>query len=119
MSTVTAESTREHRITLPILARRKRRGSKALDAAERAVAADKRVSPPPREAEIEKAPRAEIDYVEFRDPQSLEPAPARLIGSALLALAVGFRPAAGATGAPVRLIDNRVLHPLREEENSL
>ncbi len=28
MSTVTAESTREHRITLPILARRKRRGAK-------------------------------------------------------------------------------------------
>ncbi len=28
MSTVTAESTREHRVTLPVLARRKRRGEK-------------------------------------------------------------------------------------------
>ncbi len=95
--------------------------SKALDAAERAVAADERDSARLLHlvrSEIEKAPRAEIAYVELRDPESLEPAPPRLTGSALLALAVGFRPNPGATGEPVRLIDNRVLHPPPEEENS-
>ncbi len=92
--------------------------SKALDAAERAVAADEcdsaRLLHLVR-SEIEKAPRAEIDYVELRDPENLEPAPPRLTGSVLLALAVGFRPAADGGGALVRLIDNRILrHPGRE-----
>ncbi len=95
--------------------------SKALDAAERAVAADERDSARLLHlvrSEIEKAPRAEIAYVELRDPESLEPAPPRLTGHALLALAVGFRLDPVATGASVRLIDNRVLHPPLEEENS-
>ncbi len=95
--------------------------SKSLDAAERAVAAEERDSARLLHlvrSEIEKAPRAEIAYVELRDPESLEPAPPRLTGSTLLALAVGFRPNPGATGAPVRLIDNRVLHLPPEEENS-
>ena len=95
--------------------------SKALDAAERAVAADECDSAQLLHlvrSEIEKAPRAEIDYVELRDPESLEPAPPRLAGSVLLALAVGFRPVADGGGASVRLIDNRVLRPPVREENS-
>lgn len=86
----------------------------ALDAAGRAVAAGERRCAALLHVarhEIAKAPRARIDYVELRDPDSLEPAPAELRGSALLALAVCFDPPEGAAGATVRLIDNRLLHP--------
>jgi pantoate--beta-alanine ligase len=55
--------------------------------------------------EIAKAPLAELDYAELRDPESLEPAGARLAGPTLLALAVRFP---GASRG-VRLIDNTVL----------
>jgi pantoate--beta-alanine ligase len=65
-------------------------------------------------AEIAKAPRAEIDYAELRDPESLAPAPEHLDGPTLLALAV-FLPAAHPPGSRVRLIDNCVLHPRAEE----
>jgi pantoate--beta-alanine ligase len=85
--------------------------SRALDAAERAVAAGERDAARLAglvRAEIRKAPRAQLDYAELRDPDSLEPAPARLAGPALLALAVFLR---GEDGARVRLIDNRVLRP--------
>jgi len=60
-------------------------------------------------AEIAKAPLARIDYAELCDPHTLEPAPARLRDSTLLALAVFFDPPAGVEGDAVRLIDNRVL----------
>jgi pantoate--beta-alanine ligase len=86
---------------------------RALEAAERAVAAGERSSErllSAVEAEIGKAPRAEIDYAELRDPETLKPVSRRLEAPALLALAVRMRPEAGA-GATVRLIDNRVLHP--------
>ena len=87
---------------------------RALDAAERAVAADEldaaRLLHRVRD-EIQKVPRAEIDYAELRDPESLEPAPARLERDTLLALAVHFAPAGGAPEPPVRLIDNRILRP--------
>ena len=57
--------------------------SQALGEAERAVAAGERsaarVLALVRTA-IEKAPRATIDYAELRDPESLEPAPARARG---------------------------------------
>jgi len=87
---------------------------RALAEAERAVAAGE--SAKPRllrlaEAEIRKAPHAEIDYVELRDPETLEPAPERLTGAALLALAVRFAPPGAPAGSGVRLIDNRVLRP--------
>jgi pantoate--beta-alanine ligase len=59
--------------------------------------------------ELEKAPRAVIDYAELRDPDSLEPAPARLEGPTLLALAVFLTPSYGDTDAAVRLIDNQML----------
>jgi pantoate--beta-alanine ligase len=83
---------------------------RALDAAERAVAAGE--SSRARllrlvADEIAKAPRAEVDYAELRDPETLAPAPERLDGPALLALAVRFRAPDG--GAGVRLIDNRIL----------
>ena len=51
---------------------------------------------------------AEIDYVELRDPETLEPAPRQLSGRVLLALALRFRGDPDGRGAPVRLIDNRV-----------
>jgi len=60
------------------------------------------------EREVDKAPDARIDYVELRDPESLAPAPAQLVGPTLLALAVHF-PRRGDAGETVRLIDNRVL----------
>ena len=61
------------------------------------------------EAELGRAPLAEIDYAELCDPDSLEPAPHQLVGPTLLALAVEFRPGADGQGKRVRLIDNRVL----------
>ncbi len=87
---------------------------KALEAAERAVAAGETSSASLLHlvtTEIGKAPRAEIDYAELRDPETLEPAPASLGAATLLALAVCFRPVSGSERAAVRLIDNRVLHP--------
>jgi pantoate--beta-alanine ligase len=86
---------------------------RALDAAEAAVAAGERGGAALRhrvEAEIAKAPRAAVDYVELCDPTTLEPAPEKLCGPTLLALAVFMRPASG-SGDGVRLIDNRILAP--------
>ncbi len=93
---------------------------RALTAAERAVAAGERS----REAllqlvrgEIEKAPLADLDYAELRDPASLELAPETLTAPTLLALAVRFPRDGGQGGRNVRLIDNRVLlgQPQQEE----
>jgi pantoate--beta-alanine ligase len=84
--------------------------SRALAAAEHALAAGERrteVLAQLVRLELEKAPRARIDYAELRDPETLAPAPARLTGPTLLALAVRFQ----ADGGVVRLIDNRVLIP--------
>jgi pantoate--beta-alanine ligase len=84
--------------------------SRALDAAQRAVAAGERRSAALRHLvglELGKAPRGCVDYAELRDPETLEPAPDALAGPTLLALAVRF----DADGGPVRLIDNRVLDP--------
>ena len=84
---------------------------RALDAAERAVAAGERDAARLGErvrGEIARAPRAQLDYAELRDPESLEPAPQILAGPALLALAVFLRTQ---DGGRVRLIDNRVLRP--------
>jgi pantoate--beta-alanine ligase len=100
----------ESRRQAPVLVR-------ALEAVEQAVAAGERDSARLlhlAETEIGKAPLAQIDYVELRDPDSLAPAPARLEGAALLALAVFLR---SADGAPVRLIDNRVLQTQRHPED--
>ena len=89
---------------------------RALDAAESAVASGELDSARLRQlatAEIEQAPLAKIDYVELRDAQSLGPVGQKLVGSALLALAVRFdSPDRGADEA-VRLIDVRVLDPRR------
>jgi pantoate--beta-alanine ligase len=89
---------------------------RALDACELAVEAGERRAAALlhlARLEIAKAPRACIDYVELREPDSLAPAPENLAGPALLALAVGFGPAEDGDGPTVRLIDNRVLeaHP--------
>jgi pantothenate synthetase len=63
------------------------------------------------QAEIGRALQAKLDYAELRDPGSLEISPGRLAGPALLALAVHFDADPDGQGAPVRLIDNRVLLP--------
>jgi pantoate--beta-alanine ligase len=91
---------------------------RALAAARDAVAAGERG----RDAllarvrrEIAKAPSAELDYAELRDPDSLEPSPERLDGPALLALAVRFPADGGPRG--VRLIDNTVLRPAAPRED--
>jgi pantoate--beta-alanine ligase len=91
---------------------------RALRAAEDAVAAGERRSDALLalvRRELAKAPLAELDYAELRDPESLEPAPARLAGPTLLALAVRFRAASSPRG--VRLIDNAVLRPAPPQED--
>lgn len=91
--------------------------SRALDAAERALAAGETGRAALLHAvtlELEKASRGRIDYAELRCPDTLEPAPEVLAGPTLLALAVKFQ----ADGGPVRLIDNRVLLPQPSPENS-
>jgi pantoate--beta-alanine ligase len=89
--------------------------SRALATAERAVRAGERDAGALLElarGEIARAPRARIDYLELRDPESLGRAPERLSAPTLLALAVVIEPpAAGPDAAGVRLIDNRVLRP--------
>jgi len=90
---------------------------RALDAAEARVAAGERDATAllgEVRAELSRAPRAVVDYAELRDPDTLEPAPARLEAPTLLALAVFLRPAAGGPDPGVRLIDNRVL-PLQTQ----
>jgi pantoate--beta-alanine ligase len=85
---------------------------RALRAAEDAVAAGERDAAALLAGvrrELAKAPLAEVDYAELRDADGLEPAPARLEGPTLLALAVRF-PAEGGPRC-VRLIDNSVLRP--------
>jgi len=94
---------------------------RALDAAEAAVLAGE-VRPEALEEiareEIGKAPLAEIDYAELREPENLRRLRAPLDGLSLLALAVFFPRASGA-GETVRLIDNRVLpKPLPQEERT-
>jgi pantothenate synthetase len=94
--------------------------SQALDEAERAVASGERSGArliALAATTIEKAPRAAIDYVELRDPDSLELAPAVLEAPTLLALAVRFAPALDREGTAVRLIDNRVLRPQLPQED--
>ena len=65
--------------------------------------------------ELAKAPRAEVDYAELRDPETLAPAPERLDAPVLLALAVRFRAPDGGPG--VRLIDNRILGQRAPEDS--
>jgi pantoate--beta-alanine ligase len=90
--------------------------SRALDAAERAVAEGCLDAPALLRRvrdEISRAPLAAIDYAELRDPETLAESPDRLTAPALLALAVFMRsPSRGEAGV-VRLIDNRVLRPPR------
>ncbi|MDJ0787159.1 MAG: pantoate--beta-alanine ligase [Myxococcota bacterium] len=88
---------------------------RALCAAESAVASGELRSAALLERvsqEIAKAPAAQLDYAELRDPETLAPAPERLDGETLLALAVNFP---RVSGGSVRLIDNRRLLPQRED----
>ena len=84
----------------------------ALDAVEAAVAAGERSGAVLLELagkQIARAPAAQLDYAELRDPETLDAA-LQVTGPTLLALAATF-PAAEAASARVRLIDNRVLRP--------
>ena len=58
---------------------------------------------------LSEAMLARIDYAELRDPETLELAPATLCDATLLAIAMHFAADPDGQGAPVRLIDNRVL----------
>jgi pantoate--beta-alanine ligase len=114
-----ALSSRNQRLD-PAARRQARVLSEALGEAERALRAGERQGARLLALvtrAIEKAPRAVIDYAELRDPDSLEPAPDRLVGPTLLALAVRFRPPEDGAGAEVRLIDNRVLRPQLPQED--
>lgn len=91
---------------------------RALDAAEAALHAGELRAEALVEIareELGKAPLAEIDYVELRDPEDLQRLRGPLHGPSLLALAVFFPRARGA-GESVRLIDNRVLPKPRPQE---
>ena len=82
---------------------------RALEGAEAAVRAGERSAEAilsRARSELAKAPLARLDYAELRCPETLAPAPARLRGPTLLALAVFFP---RADGEAVRLIDHRVL----------
>jgi len=87
--------------------------SRALDSAESAVAAGERdaaVLAEQARKEIARVPRAELDYAELRDPETLAPV-ATVAGPTLLALAVRLPVPSAGGEARVRLIDNRVLRP--------
>jgi len=99
--------TPETRAQALALARSLALAQRAIDAGERSRAALEALVA----REIVAAPLAKIDYAELRDPETLEPAPDRLSGPTLLALAVFF-PKVG--GDAVRLIDNRVLQVPKE-----
>ena len=60
---------------------------------------------------LSEATLASIDYAELRDPENLETASGRLEAPTLLAIALQFSADPDGQGAPVRLIDNRVLVP--------
>jgi pantoate--beta-alanine ligase len=98
---------------------------RALDAAEAAALAGERSAAVLLEQvrkEIGRAPHAQLDYAELRDPETLAEC-AAIDGPALLALAVRF-PSTGlmqpegsaAASGEVRLIDNRVLLQRRDAE---
>jgi len=55
------------------------------------------------------AGQATLDYADLRDPSTLETAPDTIVAPTLLAIALQFTPDPDGQGAPVRLIDNRVL----------
>jgi pantoate--beta-alanine ligase len=103
----------------PVARRQSLRIVEALDIAEGLVGAGERRQDVVLEAVTQRlsgASLARIDYAELRDPESLELAPERLAGDALLAIALAFEADSDGQGAPVRLIDNRVLraHPRPE-----
>ena len=85
---------------------------RALDAAQSALESGERAAAQLRQlatAEIAKAPLAQIDYLELRDPDTLAPAKEQLDAPALLALAVVMHSPTGVAEDAVRLIDSRLL----------
>ena len=61
---------------------------------------------------LAEATQARIDYADLRDPESLEPAPERIDGPVLFAVALQFEPDPDGEGQAVRLIDNRLINPI-------
>lgn len=94
--------------------------AESLAVAERRVASGERSAATILEAvrkKLGEASQARIDYAELRDPQSLELAPESLDGPTLLAIALQFEPDPDGKGTAVRLIDNRLLHPISARSN--
>ena len=95
----------------PLARRQARKIVEALDLAGSLLAGGDRDHATLLEAvtkRLGEASLARIDYAELRDPETLEPAPATLVGPTLLAIALQLEADPDGQGAPVRLIDNRV-----------
>ena len=96
----------------PVARRQARKIIESLDRAEAMVSAGERDAATIVEA-VEKvlgeASLARIDYAELRDVDDLDAAPATLANDTLLAIALQFDADPDGQGAPVRLIDNRIL----------
>jgi len=102
----------------PMARRQARQIVKALDLAEAKLAAGERDHASLLESvrkTLGEATQATIEYAELRDPDDLEMAPATIEQPTLLAIALNFEPDPDGAGAPVRLIDNRILTPLALE----
>ncbi len=98
----------------PVARQQALRISESLALAQQRVQSGERESAVILEAvgkKLGEATLATIDYAELRDPTSLELAGPRIAGRTLLAIAMQFSADPDGAGAPVRLIDNRVLEP--------
>jgi pantoate--beta-alanine ligase len=98
----------------PVARQQALRISESLALAQQRVQSGERESATILEAvrkKLGEATLASIDYAELRDPASLELVGPRIEGPILLAIAMQFSADPDGAGAPVRLIDNRVLEP--------
>jgi pantoate--beta-alanine ligase len=96
----------------PVARKQALRISESLTLAQQRLDAGERSSAAILEAvrkKLSEASLASIDYAELRDPESLELVGPQIASPTLLAIAMQFSADPDGAGAPVRLIDNRVL----------
>ncbi len=96
----------------PVARKQALRISESLTLAQQRLEAGERSSAAILEAvrkKLSEASLASIDYAELRDPESLELVGPQIASPTLLAIAMQFSADPDGAGAPVRLIDNRVL----------
>jgi pantoate--beta-alanine ligase len=96
----------------PVARKQALRISESLTLAQQRLDAGERSSAAILEAvrkKLSEASLASIDYAELRDPESLELVGPQIASPILLAIAMQFSADPDGAGAPVRLIDNRVL----------